>query len=175
MCPICLSTAALVVAGKASGGGLAALALKKLHPNSRRKIRQLAAEPQEKKEKKMNHPKVVSRAEWLAARKELLAKEKELTHQRDAVSQERSNLPMVKVDKDYIFEGPDGPVHLRDLFGRHDQLIIYHFMFDPDWEQGCKSCSHFMDNSQGAIVHLGARNTAFVVISRAPLEKIERF
>ena len=175
MCPVCLSTAALIVTGKTSAGGLAALAAKKLLPKSRRKVQELRSQSLKKEESKMNHPKVVSRADWLAARKQLLAKEKELTRQRDAVSQERRNLPMVKVDKDYLFEGSDGPVKLRDLFGRHDQLIVYHFMFDPDWEQGCKSCSHFIDNSQGAIVHLTARNTAFAVVSRAPLAKIERF
>lgn len=159
MCPICLSTAALIIAGKSSAGGLAALAVKKLHPKSRRKIQQLRNQSIEREENKMNHPKVVSEAEWLAARKQLLAKEKDLTRRRDALSQERRNLPMVKVDKDYVFEGPNGQAKLRDLFGRHDQLIIYHFMFDPDWEQGCKSCSHFMDNAEGAVIHLAARNT----------------
>jgi predicted dithiol-disulfide oxidoreductase (DUF899 family) len=123
----------------------------------------------------MNRPTIVSRSEWLAARKELLKKEKEFTRQRDAVSAARRALPMVKIDKEYVFEGPAGPATLGDLFGDHDQLIVYHFMFDPKWEQGCKSCSHFMDNSAGAVVHLAARNTAFVVVSRAPLSKIEPF
>ncbi len=167
MCPVCLSAAAAVVAGKVSAGGFAAVAAKKIHPKLRRK--------REEEENKVNHPNVVPRSEWLAARRKLLAKEKELTRQRDALSRERRELPMVKLDKDYVFDGPNGRVNLRDLFGRHDQLIVYHFMFDPDWDQGCKSCSHFMDNSQGAIVHLAARNTAFAVVSRAPLEKIERF
>ncbi len=123
----------------------------------------------------MNHPNVVSRAEWLVARKELLAKEKEFTRQRDTLSAERRKLPMVKIEKEYVFEGPNGRTNLRDLFGDHHQLIVYHFMFDPSWDEGCKSCSHFMDNSQGAIVHLAARDTAFVVVSRAPLVKIESF
>jgi len=123
----------------------------------------------------MDHRNVVSRAEWLIARKALLHKEKEFTRQRDALSAERRRLPMVKVEKDYIFEGIDGRVRLRDLFGPHRQLIVYHFMFDPDWDEGCKSCSHLMDNTAGGIVHLAARDTAFVVISRAPVSKIERF
>jgi len=123
----------------------------------------------------MNRPNVVSQAKWLVARKELLAKEKESTRQRDALSQERRKLPMVKVEKDYVFEGPNGPTNLRDLFEGHRQLIVYHFMFDPSWEEGCKSCSHFMDNSEGAIVHLAARNTAFAVVSLAPVAKLEAF
>jgi predicted dithiol-disulfide oxidoreductase (DUF899 family) len=123
----------------------------------------------------MDRSRVVSRAEWLVARQELLAKEKEFTRQRDALSAERRKLPMVKVEREYGFEGPTGRVTLRDLFGNHRQLIVYHFMFDPSWDEGCKSCSHFTDNSAGSIVHLAARDTAFVVVSRAPLEKIERF
>ena len=123
----------------------------------------------------MDHPNVVSRAEWLVARKALLRDEKEFTRRRDALSAERRRLPMVKVEKDYVFDGVDGPVRLRDLFGRHRQLIVYHFMFDPEWGEGCKSCSHLMDNTAGAIVHLAARDTAVVVISRAPVPKIEAF
>lgn len=120
-------------------------------------------------------PRVVSREEWLRARKELLAQEKEFNRQRDALSAQRRKLPMVKVDKGYVFEGSTGRAGLLDLFGKHHQLIVYHFMFDPEWNDGCKSCSHFMDNTAGSIVHLAARGTAFVVISRAPLSKIEPF
>jgi predicted dithiol-disulfide oxidoreductase (DUF899 family) len=123
----------------------------------------------------MRHPDIVSRGEWLAARVDLLAKEKALARQRDAVSEDRRKLPMVRVEKPYTFDGPEGPTSLRALFGRKRQLIIYHFMFDPSWEQGCPSCSHCADNFAGAIPHLAARDTAFAVISRAPLEKIERF
>jgi len=126
-------------------------------------------------ESNLGLPKTVSRAEWLVARKELLEKEKEFTRQRDALTAERHKLPIVKIAKDYVFEGPSGPARLRDLFGRHRQLIIYHFMFDPEWEEGCKSCSHFVDNVAGSVVHLAARNTSFAVISRAPLQKIESF
>jgi len=123
----------------------------------------------------MSFPRVVTQAEWLAARKELLAKEKAVTRQRDAVAVELRNLPMVKVDKEYEFEGPNGRVKLRDLFSTHRQLIVYHFMFDPSWDEGCKSCSHFMDQSAGSIVHLAARDTSFVVVSRARLAKLEAF
>src|SRR5579872_1581425 len=97
---------------------------------------------EQKEKNKMNRPKVVSRTEWLVARKELLAKEKESTRQRDALSAERRALPMVKIEKEYALEGPNGRTNLRDLFGNYGQLIIYHFMFDPSWDQGCKSCSH---------------------------------
>jgi predicted dithiol-disulfide oxidoreductase (DUF899 family) len=123
----------------------------------------------------MTHPTVVTRNEWLVARKELLAKEKELSRLRDALSAERRRLPMVKVEKAYIFQRPDGPASLEELFGAHRQLILYHFMFDPAWDEGCKSCSHFMDNAAGAVVHLAERDTAFVVVSRAPIQKIESF
>ncbi len=118
---------------------------------------------------------VVSRGEWLAARRELLAREKELTRARDTLSAQRRRLPRMKVDKDYVFEGPDGPVNLEDLFDGRRQLIVYHFMFDADREEGCPSCSYLADNLTGAIVHLPARDTSLVVISRAPLAKIESF
>jgi len=124
---------------------------------------------------KLDRPKVVSRAEWLVARKELLKKEKEFTRQRDTLSADRRKLPTVKIEKEYIFDGSSGRTTLHDLFGSHRQLIIYHFMFDPDSDEGCKSCSHFMDNVAGSVVHLAARDTSFAVISRAPLQKIESF
>lgn len=123
----------------------------------------------------MDHPKVVSRAEWLAARKELLAKEKEFTRNRDALSADRRGLPMVKLEKDYFFEGPNGRTNLCDLFAGRRQLIIYHFMFDPSWDEGCPSCSHLADIFTGSLIHLAARDTSFAVISRAPLAKIESF
>lgn len=126
-------------------------------------------------ETKMNRPTVVSRAEWLVARKELLVQEKESSRQRDALNAERRKLPMVAVEKEYIFDGPNGATNLRDLFGRNRQLLTYHFMFDPTWEEGCKSCSHLIDGVAGSVVHLAARDTSFVAISRAPLAKIEAF
>jgi predicted dithiol-disulfide oxidoreductase (DUF899 family) len=120
-------------------------------------------------------PRIVSRDEWLAARKALLALEKEASRQRDALAAERRKLPVVEIGKPYVFEGSNGPITLQDLFNGRRQLITYHFMFDPQWEEGCKSCSHFMDNAAGSIVHLAARDTSFVVVSRAPLQKIDRF
>jgi len=123
----------------------------------------------------MNNPNIVSQPEWLVARKELLAKEKEFTRLRDELSADRRRLPMVKVDKEYIFDGPGGPASLSDLFEDRRQLIIYHFMFDPAWEEGCRGCSLFADNFVGSILHLPARDTSFAVVSRAPLSKLEAF
>lgn len=117
----------------------------------------------------------VSREEWLEARKALLAREKDFTRERDALSAARRALPMVRVDKRYVFEGPEGSRTLADLFDGKRQLLVYHFMFAPDWEQGCKSCSYIADNFTGGLVHLAARDTAFAVISRAPLAKLQAF
>jgi predicted dithiol-disulfide oxidoreductase (DUF899 family) len=122
-----------------------------------------------------DHPKIVSQDEWLRARKKLLAKEKQLTHQRDALNAERRELPWVKVEKEYIFDGPGGKMTLADLFDGKSQLIVYHFMFGPDWNEGCPSCSFNMDHTDGALVHLAHRDVAFVAISRAPISKIEAF
>jgi len=122
-----------------------------------------------------NQLKTASRSEWLVARKDLLAKEKELVRQRDAVSAARRELPMVKVENDYQFEGPAGRVKLLDLFGPHSQLIVYHFMFDPSWAEGCKTCSLLIDGVAGVIPHLAARKTAFAAVSRAPIDKIQAF
>ena len=124
----------------------------------------------------MSLPPIATRDEWLAARKELLTKEKELTKQRDALNVERRNLPMVEIEKDYVFDGPDGPAHLVDLFDGRAQLIIYHFMFDPDWEEGCPSCSAGTDElSPGFLDHLHTRDTTYAMVSRAPLAKLERW
>jgi len=122
----------------------------------------------------MDDPRVVSRAEWLAARRELLAREKEFTRQRDALNTERRKLPMVEIDKEYRFRGADGQASLLDLFGGRSQLLIYHFMFDPDWEQGCESCS-FLADGIGHLAHLHARDTTLAMVSRAPLPKLEAF
>ncbi len=124
----------------------------------------------------MSLPRIATRQEWLAARKDLLAKEKELTRQRDALNTERRNLPMVEVEKQYVFDGPDGPVSLADMFDGRRQLIIYHFMFDPDWEDGCSSCSAGTDElSPGFFEHLHTRDTSYALVSRAPLAKLERW
>ena len=124
----------------------------------------------------MSLPRVVSREEWLVARKDLLAREKELTRQRDALNADRRRLPMVRIEKDYTFEGPEGSVGLLGLFGGRHQLIVRHFMFDPRWEEGCPSCSAGADEiSEGLLAHLHARDTTFVAVSRAPLPKIEAY
>lgn len=119
-------------------------------------------------------PKVVTREQWLKERKELLKKEKELTAHRDKLNAERRSLPMVKIDKDYEFDGPQGKVSLADMFEGRQQLIIYHFMFDPDWEEGCPSCSLVADNI-GHLSHLHARDTNLVLVSRASLPKLEKY
>src|ERR1700683_3157213 len=121
------------------------------------------------------YPKVLSQAEWLAARKQFLKKEKELTKLRDALSQQRRELPWVKVDKEYVFDAPDGKKTLAELFDGRSQLIVYHFMFGPDWKEGCPSCSFNMDHTDGALVHLAKRDVACAAVSRAPLSKIEEF
>jgi predicted dithiol-disulfide oxidoreductase (DUF899 family) len=121
-------------------------------------------------------PQVVSREEWLVARQELLAREKEMTRARDALSADRRRLPMVRIEKEYRFEGPHGEVGLVDLFeGRH-QLALGHFMFDPSWEDGCPSCTAGADEiAPGLIRHLHARDTTLAYVSRAPLAKIEDY
>jgi predicted dithiol-disulfide oxidoreductase (DUF899 family) len=124
----------------------------------------------------MSLPDVVSRDEWLAARKELLAKEKELTRRRDALNVERRMLPMVAIEKEYVFEGPDGAATLLDLFEGRRQLIVAHFMFDPSWDDGCPSCTAGADEmSPGLLAHLHARDTTLAYVSRAPLAKLEDY
>nr|WP_036840869.1 thioredoxin family protein [Polaromonas sp. CF318] len=118
---------------------------------------------------------IVSRDEWLAARRLLLAREKELTAQRDLVSAERRRLPWVPVDKAYVFDGPNGPESLAGLFEGRSQLIVYHFMFGPDWKEGCPSCSFLADHVDGTLPHLAARGIALAVVSRAPLAKLAAF
>jgi predicted dithiol-disulfide oxidoreductase (DUF899 family) len=123
----------------------------------------------------IEHPKVVSEAEWLKARKKLLALEKEFTHQRDALSAERRKLPWVKVEKEYVFDTTEGKQRLPDLFDGRSQLVIYHFMFGPDWKEGCPSCSLVSDHIDGANWHLPQRDVRLLAVSRAPLAKIEAF
>jgi predicted dithiol-disulfide oxidoreductase (DUF899 family) len=123
----------------------------------------------------MDERRVVTREEWLAARRALLEQEKELTRARDAMSAARRRLPMVRIETPYEFEGPDGAVSLLDLFEGRRQLIVYHFMFEPGWDEGCPSCSYLADNATGAIVHLQARDTSFAVVSRAPFADIDAF
>jgi predicted dithiol-disulfide oxidoreductase (DUF899 family) len=123
----------------------------------------------------MEPHRIVSRDEWLIARKAHLAEEKAFTRARDALSRKRRELPWVKVDKAYGFDGPNGKETLADLFGDKSQLIVYHFMLGPDWEEGCPSCSLLADHFDGAAIHLAQRDVAFVVVSRAPLPQIEAF
>jgi len=120
-------------------------------------------------------PKVVSENEWLAARRELLRREKEFTRLRDELTAQRRELPWVKVEKRYEFEGPQGRQTLPELFDGQSQLIIYHFMLDPGWEAGCKSCSFWADNFNPIVVHLRHRDTTMMAISRAPYEKIAAY
>lgn len=119
--------------------------------------------------------KTVGAAAWAKARAALLKKEKAFTKKRDQLAAERAALPWVKVDKDYVFEGPQGKVRLADLFGKKSQLVVYHFMFGPEQETGCPSCSLLADNFDRSAVHLAARDVAFVAVSRAPLKKLQAF
>jgi predicted dithiol-disulfide oxidoreductase (DUF899 family) len=159
----------MAAAGATSSGGVAVLAFKRLfrkQPNKRKERQmKLAEQPTE----------VVSAAEWLVARTDLLNREKEFSRQRDALSAARRKLPMVKIEKEYVFEGPDGKETLADLFEGRSQLIIYHFMLGPGWEEGCKSCSYLADHFDGANWHLPHRGTTLVVVSRAPLSEIKAY
>lgn len=120
-------------------------------------------------------PTIVSPEQWLAARRALLREEKELTQLRQRLADRRRTLPWVRVEKSYRFTAPSGPVTLADLFDGHGQLIVYHFMLGPGWEQGCKSCSFVADHLAPAVVHLRARDVAFAAISHAPLQEITPF
>lgn len=123
----------------------------------------------------MIHANVVSRDEWLKARIELLKKEKDHSYARDELTHARQAMPWVKVEKDYLFDGPTGKEHLRDLFSGKSQLIVYHFMFDNDWEEGCKSCSFLSDHYNSSVVHIANRDVNLVTVSKASLDKIEKF
>jgi len=123
----------------------------------------------------MTKHKVVSREHWIAARKRLLVNEKKFTHLRDRLAEERRKLPWVKVDENYVFEGPNGRETLAQLFGKKSQLIVYHFMFGPGWKEGCPHCSFWADHYDGMQPHLKARDVSFVVISRAPWPEIKPF
>jgi predicted dithiol-disulfide oxidoreductase (DUF899 family) len=124
----------------------------------------------------MTLPKIASREEWLAARVELLADEKQLTEQHDALSTKRRELPMVEITEDYAFTGPAGSSSLLDLFEGRRQLIVYHFMFHPEWEDGCPSCTAGIDEvAPGFLEHLHTRDTTYAIASRAPSEKLERW
>lgn len=124
----------------------------------------------------MTLPAITTRDEWLAARKELLEREKEMTRQRDALNADRRRLPMVEITKSYVFHGPQGEARLVDLFEGRRQLIVSHFMFDPSWDDGCSSCTAGADEvNDGLLRHLHVRDTTLAYVSRAPLEKLERW
>jgi predicted dithiol-disulfide oxidoreductase (DUF899 family) len=122
----------------------------------------------------MNLPPVVPETEWQAAQEALRAEEKEATRARDALAAKRRRLPMVRIEKDYIFDGPDGKASLLDLFEGRRQLLLYHFMFGPNQDAGCDGCSMFIDQV-GHLAHLHARDTSFAIVSRAPIAKIEAY
>jgi predicted dithiol-disulfide oxidoreductase (DUF899 family) len=123
----------------------------------------------------VRHHRIVSHDEWTKARKELLAREKAFTRERDALSQARRDLPWEKIGKRYVFDTHAGERTLADLFGGRSQLLVYHFMFAPDWKEGCPHCSFWADNFDGIVVHLAQRDVTMLAISRAPLEKIDAF
>ena len=123
----------------------------------------------------MTLPRIATREDWLAARRALLEQEKAHVRRQDELAAARRALPMVRIDKDYRFATPRGEASLADLFGPHSQLIVYHFMFGPDWEQGCPSCSFWADSFSGVDVHLAARDTAFAAVSNAPVAKLEDY
>ena len=172
-----------IAASATSASGLTALAVGNFFLNATEIIKQTKLEKykmktetlERKTDKSEVNPKVVSEPEWLVARKDLLTREKELTRLRDEVSRHRRELPWVKIDKEYIFDGPDGRQTLADLFDGRSQLIVYHFMLGPGWEEGCKSCSYLADHFEGANWHLPHRDVTFVVISRAPLSQIQSY
>jgi predicted dithiol-disulfide oxidoreductase (DUF899 family) len=122
----------------------------------------------------MNHP-TVSREKWIAARKELLNKEKELTKLQDEVSERRREMPWVKVEKEYVFDTPEGKKTLAELFDGRSQLVVYHFMFGPEWKAGCVGCSFLADHVDGANQHLAHHDVTFVAVSRAPLDQLEAY
>lgn len=123
----------------------------------------------------LDRPHLVTRNDWIAARKSLLAREKALTRLRDQIARERRELPWVRLEKDYAFDTLSGPRRLIELFQGRGQLLVQHFMFGPGWEEGCKSCSFMADHLDGMSAHLAQRDIALLAISRAPLAEIERF
>jgi len=172
----------LAAAGATSTGGLAAFAVQQFfsqpdrnHQQTKQDKMKIETLETETDKSEVNPSKVVSEAEWLVARRDLLTREKDLTRLRDEVSRHRRELPWVKVEKQYVFDGPNGKETLADLFDDRSQLIVYHFMFGPDWEEGCKSCSYLADHFDGANWHLPHRDVSFAVISRAPLAKLEAY
>ncbi len=123
----------------------------------------------------MENHRIVTRSEWIEARKQLLSREKYFTLRRDELSRERRELPWVRVDKEYVFQGPEGEETLADLFAGRSQLIVYHFMFGPDWEAGCKSCSFWADHFDGLVTHLNQRDITLAAVSKAGMDKLQAY
>jgi predicted dithiol-disulfide oxidoreductase (DUF899 family) len=176
MCPAYVANVAVLTASATSLGGLSAFLMRNLQTKTGGKnfTSQTKLENNESETKQMN-PEIVSKTEWLVARKDLLTREKQFNVQRDALSAARRKLPWVKVGKDYVFDGPKGKETLTNLFDGRSQLIVYHFMLGPGWEEGCKSCSYLADHFDGANWHLPHRDVTLVVISRAPLSELEAY
>ncbi len=128
-----------------------------------------------KEEEVLDNHKIVSQSEWMEARKDLLVKEKEFTILRDQLNQKRRDLPWVQVNKEYVFDGPDGKQNLSELFDGRSQLIVYHFMFGPSWDAGCPSCSFWADNFNKIIIHLNQRDVTMIAVSRATYDKIAAY
>src|SRR5213082_343654 len=129
----------------------------------------------ETEKNQMNHPRVASRAEWLAARVELLKAEKDLTRRSDELARKRQELPWVRIDKEYRFETDEGKASLADLFRGRSQLLVYHFMFGPDYKAGCPSCSAIADGFNGIAIHLANHDVMFWAVSRAPLAQLNEY
>src|SRR5213082_132214 len=129
----------------------------------------------ETEKNQMNHPRVASRAEWLAARVELLKAEKDLTRRSDELARKRQELPWVRIDKEYRFETDEGKASLADIFRGRSQLLVYHFMFGPDYKAGCPSCSAIADGFDGSVVHLANHDVTLAAVSRAPLAQLQAF
>ena len=193
MCPACIATAAWIAAGASSAGVFFSLAVKLPRKDRIERHRpEIASTTQtsaaavlpyhSKGDQTMNTSaaiepphKIVTREEWVEARRLHLANEKALTRQRDELSRQRRELPWVKVDKQYVFDSAQGKQTLAELFDGRSQLIVYHFMFGPDWEQGCPSCSFLADHIDGSAVHLAQRDVTLLAVSRARVPQIEAF
>jgi predicted dithiol-disulfide oxidoreductase (DUF899 family) len=180
MCPLCVAAAAWTAGAMLSAGGAGVLAAlrsgRRNHAHAQSSNLPIKGENNvATASSKPGHGKVVSAAEWLAARKELLRKEKEFSRLRDELSRQRRELPWEKVEKQYAFDGANGKETLADLFGKKSQLMVYHFMFGPGWKEGCPSCSFISDHIDGSVPHLAARDVSLVVVSRAPLPEIQAF
>ena len=170
MCPFCAAIAGLIAAAASSAGPLAALRIKKARKRSAAD-RFVPTKEEDMSATMMEKHQVVSPEEWLSARKELLAREKWLTRQYDEICAMRRALPWMKVEKDYVFDGPGGKETLLDLFDGRSQLVVRHFMFGPGWKEGCVGCSFASDHVGGALVHLEHHDVNYVAISRAPISE----